>query len=387
MTHHRILKGVAIASVLALVTSCGGGGGHDTTTAPISTTPVLTSVTISGSGSLDAGKTLQLAAAAKDQAGSAIAAAITWSSSASGTATVSVNGLVTGLAPGTVTVTATARAGVKTVTASVQITIVDVARVLTAVNMTAPGTLVIGGTGQSTVSAVDQLGAALAATVVWSSTDQNIATVSQAGVVTGIAAGTASIRASATAGGVTIVATRVVTVVSQIQLTSVSVSPTTPSVAIGFTVQLTATPLDQGGSPTSATVSWTSLNTGVATVSNTGLVTSVSPGSATIRATATSGSISVSNVVVVTVVNAPASADVNTAGNNFVPGDVEIARGGTVRWTFTSIHNVVFNPVSGAPDNIGETESGTVSRTFDVAGTFPYQCTLHSGMIGSVVVR
>ncbi len=54
-------------------------------------------------------------------------------------------------------------------------------------------------------------------------------------------------------------------------------------------------------------------------------------------------------------------------------------------WTFAAQHNVNFS-TAGAPANIDNTSSGAVTRLFPNAGTFQYQCTLHSGMTGTVVV-
>src|SRR5260370_1371949 len=52
-----------------------------------------------------------------------------------------------------------------------------------------------------------------------------------------------------------------------------------PPVAVGATVQLTATPKDAAGNVlTGRVVTWTTSNSAVATVSSTGLVTGVAPG-------------------------------------------------------------------------------------------------------------
>jgi len=67
---------------------------------------------------------------------------------------------------------------------------------------------------------------------------------------------------------------------------TVTIAPTSATVTVGGTQQLTATTRDASGNVlTGRTVTWTSSNTGVATVSTTGLVTAVAAGSATISAT------------------------------------------------------------------------------------------------------
>lgn len=73
-----------------------------------------------------------------------------------------------------------------------------------------------------------------------------------------------------------------------VNVTGVDVSPSTSSIEINGTVQLTATV-----SPSNATnksVTWSSNNTSIATVSNSGLVTGISAGTTRITATTTDGS-------------------------------------------------------------------------------------------------
>ena len=77
-----------------------------------------------------------------------------------------------------------------------------------------------------------------------------------------------------------------------------------------------------------------------------------------------------------------------TTANTFNPATLTISRGTTVTFTFqAATHNVIFGNVTGAPANIPSTSSSSVQRTFSTAGTFGYDCTLHAGMRGSVVVN
>jgi plastocyanin len=69
---------------------------------------------------------------------------------------------------------------------------------------------------------------------------------------------------------------------------------------------------------------------------------------------------------------------------------VTVSAGSTIQFGLQSgalFHNLVFDPVSGAPANIpeGSINANTVDREFPAAGTFPYQCTIH-GERGVVVV-
>jgi plastocyanin len=87
---------------------------------------------------------------------------------------------------------------------------------------------------------------------------------------------------------------------------------------------------------------------------------------------------------------APSAATVQAlaSSNAFSPSQVTIARNGTVTWNFSTLtHNVTFTGGTGAPANVPETTNAQVSRTFGTAGSFPYRCTLHDGMNGSVTVQ
>lgn len=106
----------------------------------------------------------------------------------------------------------------------------------------------------------------------------------------------------------------------------VSVTPGSPSIQVGQTVQLAATPLDADGDPLSRAVTWTSLNGGVASVSSSGLVTGLSQGSAEIRAT----SEGVNGSVTVTVTPRPVARVAVT------PDSSDLAVGGQLQLTATT---------------------------------------------------
>jgi plastocyanin len=79
-----------------------------------------------------------------------------------------------------------------------------------------------------------------------------------------------------------------------------------------------------------------------------------------------------------------------TPAERFTPGRVNLIAGGTVRFDFGSLqHNVFFdNAPAGAPANITAPSANTsVTLTFPTAGTFAYNCHLHPGMSGTVVVE
>jgi chitodextrinase len=90
---------------------------------------------------------------------------------------------------------------------------------------------------------------------------------------------------------------------STVAVTGVSLSPTSASVSVGSTQQLTATVAPANA--TNKNVSWSSSNPSVATVNATGLVTAVSSGSATITVTTQDGSFTATAAVTVPVVVVP----------------------------------------------------------------------------------
>jgi plastocyanin len=121
-----------------------------------------------------------------------------------------------------------------------------------------------------------------------------------------------------------------------------------------------------------------------------------------------------------TVIVGGASADTSIYANAFFPRAIEIGVGDTVTWTFEGFHNVAFLSGAAAPpfsvpeggkmyvnpqmmlpqgdhryDGTGYHTSGlpgpdgrlSYTLTFTTPGRYTYECTLHSGMRGIVVVK
>jgi len=153
-------------------------------------------------------------------------------------------------------------------------------------------TIVRGTTRQFTASGTysDHSTRDLTTQVTWTSSDTSKATISAAGLATGMDVG--SVTITATLGSIF-----GSTSVSVATLSSIAVTPQGTTIAKGKTQQLTATGTYSNNSTQDLTaqVTWTSSDTSKATVGNTGLVTGVGVGTATI--TATSGSISGSTSV------------------------------------------------------------------------------------------
>jgi hypothetical protein len=149
---------------------------------------------------------------------------------------------------------------------------------------------------QATATLRDSTGTPLAGTVTWTSSNTSVASVSSAGVVTSVGAGSANIIAtSGTKSGQASISV----VAAPVPVASVSVALAASSVAVGGTTTETATLRDMSGNVlTNRPVTWTSSNTAIATVSSTGAVTGVAAGSANI--VGTSGGVSGQASLVVT---------------------------------------------------------------------------------------
>jgi len=130
--------------------------------------------------------------------------------------------------------------------------------------------------------------------VFWNTGKAAVATVSDAGVVTGRAQGTVQIAASA--GGASGIAT--ITVLPP-PVASVSVSPRRDTIRLPGTAQLTATLFDEHHNPLrNRTVTWACNLPNVAKVNRNGLVTGVAAGTATITARSEGASGSAAIVIV-----------------------------------------------------------------------------------------
>ena len=136
---------------------------------------------------------MQLTAEAFDENGYAVAGAeFSWESSDAAVATVDAGGLVTGVAAGMATITASAgeASGSSVVTVTQSVASVEVSP--------SAQTIALGSTLQLTAEAFDENGYAVAgAEFSWESSDAAVATVDAGGLVTGVAAGMATITASA----------------------------------------------------------------------------------------------------------------------------------------------------------------------------------------------
>jgi plastocyanin len=167
------------------------------------------------------------------------------------------------------------------------------------------------------------------------------------------------------------------------RIVSIDVTSSVTTIPAGQSLQLTATAYDANGAVvTGEAFDWSSSAESVATVSNTGLVSTLTSGIVAISARI--GTIRGSLPLTVTFGTVAA---VSMPGFSFVPFTTNIRVGESVLFDFPAeAHNVIFNRITGAPTDILATTNQTVSRTFNLAGTFPYDCTLHPGMSGTIAV-
>ena len=266
----RRSRAITLTLVLA---ACGGGDSagppvavNPPTVRGVAVTPSVTTIRLGETQSLSA------VVDAINGAGTGV----TWSSESPALATVNSTGLVTTIAIGTATIRATSVADTR-VSTTASIT-VQAAR-----GVTVTPAAVSLGTGQAqALQAVVLIEAGLPTTVTWRTSAATIANVSAAGVVSGVALGTATITA-VSVGDTTLRATTIVNVVPVVR--AVAVTPTTASLFINTTQQLTATIAADAG--IAQTLTWRSSNPAAATVSATGLVTAVALGTTTVTVLST----------------------------------------------------------------------------------------------------
>jgi len=173
-----------------------------------------------------------------------------------------------------------------------------------------------------------------------------------------------------------------------------SIATSVPSLSLGAgtaaTIGVVAYDANNQVIANPGTPTFTSSAPSVAEVDAAGTVLAIAAGSAQVTVRLTVGGVTKTAAVAVTVNGAlPNDASVVASSSDYVftPATVVVHQGGTVTWTFGLLeHTVTFN-AAGAPTNINNGYSASVSRTFTAPGDYSYVCTIHSGMSGKVVVR
>ncbi len=292
-------------------------------TTVLTSSPLASIDVLPADQSLAPGTTIQYTATGtlSNAATQNVSSYVSWGSSDANIASITGGLATAGSTTGTATITAVFSA----VTGSTSLTSAHVSSI--AVSPSAPS-IAKGTTQQFTATGTltNTATQALTSYATWSSSNAGVATISNTagtkGLATAVSEGTTTI--SSTFDGVlSTLATLAVTTAS---LSSIVVTPVNPSIALGNTQQFTATGTFSDGShqDISASVTWSSSKTTVATISNAtgsnGLATSAGVGTATI--TAATGGISGTTTLTVTpavlksILVTPVSAIVQIAVTN-----------------------------------------------------------------------
>ncbi len=339
---------LAVLSTLVALAGCGGGG-TKSIVAPVPPRESVAAVDVTPNvTTLAPGATATLSAAVRGSSGAALSGrVVTWSSSSPAVASVSVAGVVTGVAEGTTTVSATSegQAGFATITVRTPVA---------SVVLTPPAaSLAQGATQLFSASARDAAGAPLTGrAVTWTSSNSQVASVSAAGLVTAVALGSAVI--SATIENITSSAALSVTPVA---VATVTLSPSAFTALVGASQAVVATAKDAGGSVIAGrTITWSSSSAAIATVSSAGVVTGVGAGSATISASVDgvigTSTATITAIPVASLTLSPSSASVvegNVVALVATPRDANGAAltGRAVSWTSSAPSVATVNSTGG----------------------------------------
>lgn len=288
---------------------------------------------------------------------------VSFSSSNDSVATVSANGLITGVSPGRATITASS--GGKSAKLDITVRPIPVRQVLiaprTPIVRLVPGVATILG-----VAVLDTLGNGLAnRPPTWRSLDPGVATITQIGAITTLTLGTARITASVDTGlapNVGVVADTVTIRVTPTPIIDVKITPTNPTLYTGQKLTFVATVTDSLQTTVTRRVLWSTGDRGtvLAIDSLTGEATAVAPASFGTTVTASvetvPGFVNLGNrtATVSVAVLAPA------ASVRVSPSTLAIRAGASSAVTFTAV-DAVGNPLSGRTFRLTSSAPGVVA--------------------------
>jgi Bacterial Ig-like domain (group 2) len=260
-----------LAPILCVLIAAGCGSGA-AKLKMITVTPAKASIALNATQQFKATGTYT------DGSTADITATVTWSSGTMSVATIGAStGLATGVAGGTSLITATSGK----VSGTANLTVATLASIAVTPN---PASVGIGGTVQFTATGTfsDSSTANISSQVTWKSATPAVATISAAGLATGVTLGTSNITATLGA----IVSPVDVLTVTPPTLQSITVNPANPTIALGATVGFTATgKYTDGSSAPLSSVTWASGTMGTATILANGIAVSQATGTSTITAT------------------------------------------------------------------------------------------------------
>ena len=282
-------KGVVTGKKAGKATiTCTGAGGVSASCVVTVVNPV-TGITLSDSSiTVAATKTHQLTATVSPN--NATDKSVTWTSSNNEVATVSDNGLVTGVAGGKCTITVTSNSGGKVASCTVSVT-----QSVTGIRFENARETMYETETRTLVPIITPATATNAA-VTWTTSDAAVANVSAAGIVTARSAGTAIITATTKDGGYTDSVT--ITVTKMVAVTGIYIPYNNIALVAGNTYTVSATVYPSNAS--NKNIIWSSNDTSVAAVFNGGEVSANGAGTAVITATTVDGGYSYRCTITVT---------------------------------------------------------------------------------------
>ncbi len=206
---------------------------------------------------------------------------VVWTSSDPSVAQVSSDGVVTAIAEGTVTITASTVNGLTdTCTVTIHSEIIDAV----SISLSQSELLMREGYTAELIAIITPV-ETTDKTVTWSSSDPTVATVDNNGIVTAIKQGVAIITASTANDKEAYCKVTVVPVIIAVE--GIEVSPTKLNLKEGSTYTLIANIIPE--SATDGSLTWKSSNKDIVTVSETGVVTAISVGTAMVYVSSSNG--------------------------------------------------------------------------------------------------
>jgi len=312
-------KGLAQGISAGTVTITATSGSISGTASLTVTSATSTSLSISpsnGSMAIDVSQQFTATATFSDGTKQDVTNVVTWNSSSSSVASITVSGLVTARSLGTTNISAS----FESTTASTPLTVN--ANNLSSISIQpANGTIAQGTKTQFTATGIFNDGSThnLTSTVTWSSSNPALASISATGVVSGVSSGGVTI--TATLGSLT---ASVPFNVSNATIVSITLTPTAQVAPIGWRLQFTATGVfsDSSTQDVSSSAKWTSDNTVVASIgASSGLAKTLSTGTANISAVFSFAGASATGTTSLTVSSATLSSiSLNVTSALLAPG-------------------------------------------------------------------
>nr|WP_275900716.1 Ig-like domain-containing protein [Paenibacillus periandrae] len=348
-----LLTAALVGTVEVIATAQDGSYVEGTKTITVTAPPILVnSIVVAGSTSVVEGNTITLTSSVLPS--TATNKAVTWSLTGTAATINSVTGVLTAVSSGAVDVKATAADGSGIVSNTHTVTVLAVPKPVTGITISSnsvTNSVYVGDTIQLTVDVlpVD----ATNKNVVWSAFGQTgSATITQAGVLTGVNAGTVTVKAVAADGsGVNRLFTITVETppVATVPVTGISITSAN-TVSMGNTLQINSTVTPNNATNKTLTYSVVPATTGSATISSTGVLAPTGVGVVEVTVSSADGS-SVVSKQIITITSSDifitnVSLDTGSAPKNVVAGNTlqvnatilpANATNKTIAWSVTPI--------------------------------------------------